>query len=184
METEEEQILLKKIQERKIKHKEASQKYRDNNKNKIAEYNKKYNESQKIKLKALKAKYPNIEQQPTPINIQQEPPKINKRTRRGKKQTPTTGDIMPSYETMAEQLEYSTIDQYISQANIIKKIFNKKSLSQEAKGEIRKLLNDIDENKVFDFFSEKVIEFLILLDFCKQEDLEEQKTDIILKKKH
>ena len=153
--TEEEKIFLKKIEQRKIKHKEASQKYRDTNKNKIAEYNKTYNENQKSKMNEIKSKLPpRQEQEPAKINIQQiqqAPPKIDKRTRRGKKQTATTGEIKPSYETRAEPLEYSTIDQYINKANIINKIFNKKSLSQEAKGEIRKLLNDnkdINENLI------------------------------------
>ena len=153
--TEEEKIFLKKIEQRKIKHKEASQKYRDTNKNKIAEYNKTYNEHQKSKMNEIKSKLPpRQEQEPAKINIQQiqqAPPKIDKRTRRGKKQTATTGEIKPSYETRAEPLEYSTIDQYINKANIINKIFNKKSLSQEAKGEIRKLLNDnkdINENLI------------------------------------
>jgi hypothetical protein len=145
--TEEDQILLKKIEERKRKHKEAQTKYRTSNKDKITEYNKKYNEEQKAKINALRAKYPRREQQPTLINIQQiqqAPPKIDKRTRRGKKQK-TTGEIKPAHTTRAEPLEYSTIDQYINQANIINKIFNKKALSQETKAEIRKLLNNNDD---------------------------------------
>jgi len=152
--TAEEIAFLKMIEQRKEKHKQAQAQYRASNKDKIKEYNKKYNDQQQAKINALRAKYPKIEQQPTPINIQeiqQAPPKIDKRTRRGKKQTATTGEIKPSYETRAEPLEYSTIEQYINQANIINKIFNKKALSQETKGEIRKLLNDnpnIDENLI------------------------------------
>ena len=141
--TADEKAFLKKIEERKTKHKEASQKYRTTNKDKITEYNKKYNEEQKAKINAIKSKIP--QQEPTIINIQQitqEPPKIDRRTRRGKKQTPATNDIKPSHETRKEPLEYSTIEDYIKKADIINRIFIKKSLSQEAKAELRKLLND------------------------------------------
>ena len=134
---------LKKVEERKQKHKEASQKYRDSNKDKIKEYNKSYNEEQKKKLNEIKSKHPKITI-PTPINIQEitqsQQPKIDKRTQKGKKQTTT--DITPSYQTRKEPLEYSTIDTYIKKADIINRIFTNKPLSNELKGELRKLLND------------------------------------------
>jgi uncharacterized protein YheU (UPF0270 family) len=137
----EEQDFLNKIEQEKIKHREASKKYRATNKNKIADYNKNYNDNKKAKLNAIKSKIPKL--QPTPINIQQimtKPPKIDKRTRKGKKQK--SGDIKPFYEIRKEPLEYSTIEDYLKKADIIQKIFIKKSLSQEVKAEIRKLLND------------------------------------------
>ena len=101
---------------------------------------KKY-EDQRTKLNEINKKIV----QPTPINIQQiivEPPKIDKRTRRGKKITPTTNDIQPSYETRKTPLEYSTIEDYIKKADILQRIFTTKSLSQQVKAELRKLLND------------------------------------------
>jgi hypothetical protein len=84
-----------------------------------------------------------IEPIPTPINIQQiaEIPKIDKRTRRGKKQALTV-DIKPLYETRKEPLELQTIKAYIDKANIIHRIFKNKPLSQEVKAELKKLLND------------------------------------------
>ena len=145
--TTEELAFLNKIEERRQKHREASKKYRSSNKDKIADYNKKYNQDQKEKLNIILSKQPKIPQ-PTPINIQEiiaSPPKIDKRTRRGKNQK--TGDIKPFYETRKEPLEYSTIEDYISKANIIQRIFLKKSLSQELKAELRKLLNN---NKTID----------------------------------
>ena len=143
--TAEEQAFLKKVEERKKKHAEAVKKYRANNNEKIADYNKKYNTEQKQKLNEIKAKLPPKQQQPpTPLNIQEiaaEPPKIDKRTRKGKKAAATT-DITPNYIKRKEPLEYSTIEDYISKADIINRIFIKKSLSQEVKAELRKLLND------------------------------------------
>lgn len=143
--TVDEIAFLEKMEQRKQKHKEASQKYRDSNKDKITEYNKKYNEEQKAKINAIKSKMPQKSPSPTIINIQQitqEPPKIDRRTRRGKKQTTKSNDIKPSHETREEPLEYSTIDDYIKKVDIINRLFNKKSLSQEVKAEIKKMLND------------------------------------------
>lgn len=147
--TPDEIAFLNKIEQNKQKHRQAQTQYRASNKNKIAEYNKKYNEDQKTKLNNILAKQPKISQ-PTPINIQQiaaEPPKIDKRTRRGKKATTTTADIKPSHESRNEPLEYSTIDDYIKKADIINRIFIKKSLSPQVKAELKKLLND---NKTID----------------------------------
>ena len=59
-----------------------------------------------------------------------------------KKITPTTNDIQPSYETRKTPLEYSTIEDYIKKADILQRIFTTKSLSQQVKAELRKLLND------------------------------------------
>ena len=150
--TAEQQAFLKMMEERATRHKEAAARYRQSNKDKIKDYNKKYNEEQKSKMNEIKSKLPPRQpQQPTIINIQEiaaAPPKIDKRTRRGKKATTTT-DIKPSHETRSEPLEYSTIDDYLRKADIINRIFLKKSLSPQVKAEITKLLNDnknIDEN--------------------------------------
>jgi len=152
--TAEEELFLKKVEQRKQKHAEAVKKYRANNKDKITDYNKKYNTEQKAKLDAIKIKIPKQQQPPTPLNIQEiaaAPPKIDKRTRRGKKQTEATTEIKPSHETRKEPLEYSTIDDYIKKADILNRIFIKKSLSPQVKAEITKLLNDnknIDEDLI------------------------------------
>ena len=139
--TEEEQIFLKKMEERKQKHKEAAAKYRQSNKSKVAEYNKTYNESQKSKMNDIKAKIPPRQQQPpTPLNIQEiTEQKTNKKA--------ITEDIKPLYEKRKEALTASTIEAYINKANLLNKFFNKKSLSQEATEEIRKLLNNNDFNE-------------------------------------
>ena len=139
----EERAFLKKIEEQKDKHKQAQAKYRANKQEEIKKYNQKYNEEKRARLNEINKKI--IKAPPTPINvkkIQEEPPKVDKRTRRGKKQTPTTTDKTPSYQTRKEPLEYSTIDDYIKKANIINKIFNKKDLSPQVKAEIKKMLND------------------------------------------
>lgn len=152
--TAEEQAFLEKIEQRKQKHKEAAAIYRANNKDKIKDYNKKYNDDQKAKLDAIKIKKP--QQAPKPLNIQAiaaAPPKIDKRTRRGKKQTEATTEIKPSHETRKEPLEYSTIDDYLKKADILNRFFIKQTLSQEVKREITKLLNDnpnIDEKLILD----------------------------------
>lgn len=138
--TEEEQIFLKKMEERKTKHKEAAAKYRQSNKDKIKDYNKTYNENQKSKMNDIKSKLPPRQpQQTTKINIQEiTQQKINKKG---------TEDIKPLHEKRKEPLTTSTIEAYINKANLINKIFIKKSLSQEATEEIRKLLNNNDFNE-------------------------------------
>ncbi len=128
--TEEEQIFLKKIEERKIKHKEAAAKYRQSNKDKIADYNKKYNENQKSKMNDIISKLPPRQpQQPTEINIQEitQPQMTNKKAK--------TEDIKPLYEKRIEPLQKSTIEAYISKADILQRFFVKKSLSQELKAD-------------------------------------------------
>lgn len=141
--TEEEELFLKKVEQRKQKHAEAVKKYRDANKNKIAEYNKTYNENQKSKMNNIKSKLPPRQpQQTTKINIQEiTQQKINKKG---------TEDIKPLHEKRKEPLTASTIEAYINKANLINKLFIKKSLSQEATEEIRKLLNnnDFDEDLI------------------------------------
>ena len=152
----EEKEFLEKREKNKIKHNEAQKIYRSNNKEKTKDYNKSYNDNIRTKVNELKKKIdiPN----PTPINIQQiiEQPKIDKRTRRGKKKTIATTEIIASYLKRKEPLEYSTIDDYIKKADIINRFFIKKSLSQEVKRELTKLFNDninIDETLILDEMS-------------------------------
>lgn len=146
--TAEEIAFLDKINKQKEKHRESQAKYRQNKTDEIKAYNQKYQELKRTKLNEIQTKIFK-EPAPTPINIKEitEAPKIDKRTRRGKKQILAT-DIKPSYETRAEPLGLPTIVEYLSKANIIHKIFKKSPLSQEVKAELKKLLNDninIDE---------------------------------------
>ena len=92
-----------------------------NNAERVINYNKHYYETKREKLKSIKRK---IQKEPIHIDIDEivATPIIDKRTRRGKKQK-TIIDIKPRYETRAEPLEYSTIDDYIAKANIINKLF-------------------------------------------------------------
>ena len=141
--TEAEVAFLQKIEQDKIKHREASMRYRASNKDKIASYNKIYNDGKKTKLNEIKSKLPEI--LPTPINIQEIvaiSSKIDRRTRRGKKATKATAEIVPNYIKRKEPLEYSSIEDYMKKADMIQRIFVNKSLSQELKAELRKLFND------------------------------------------
>jgi hypothetical protein len=141
--TEEEQAFLKKIEERKIKHKEAQKKYRQSNKDKIQDYNKTYNENQKSKMNEIKSKLPPRQpQQPTEINIQeitQQPQMTNKKAK--------TEDIKPFFIKRIEPLQKTTIEAYISKADILQRFFIKKSLSQELKAELINLFNNNDFNE-------------------------------------
>jgi len=148
--TAEEISFLEKMEKNKQKHREAQAKYRTTKKDVIKEYNKKYYDEQREKLNSILSKQPKVVIS-TPINIQQiaaSPPKIDRRTRRGKK---ATEDIRPFYETRKEPLEYSTIDDYLSKADILQRFFTKKSTSPILKAELRKLYNDnknIDEELI------------------------------------
>ena len=138
--TQDELLFLERIEQQRIKHNQNQKRYRENNADYVRDYNKRYYETKRQKLNAIKKKM-----QREPINIDVEEitavPVIDRRTRRGKKQTLTT-EIKPRYETRTEPLEYSTIDDYIAKANIINKLFNKRNLPAEVKAELRKLLND------------------------------------------
>lgn len=147
--TPEEIQFLERIEQQRIKHNQNQKKYRAKNAEQVREYNKKYYEKKQEKLKTIKKK---IRQEPININVEEiiQPLAIDRRTRRGKKQS-TTAEIKPRYETRSEPLEYSTIDDYITKANIINKLFNKRNLPAEVKAELKKLLNDnknIDEDLI------------------------------------
>ena len=136
----EELMFLERMEQQRIKHNLIQKRYRANKAEQIREYNKKYYETKRQKLTSIKSK---IRKEPININVEEitQPPIIDRRTRRGKKQSTTT-EIKPRYETRAEPLEYSTIEDYITKANIINKLFNKRNLPAEVKAELRKLLND------------------------------------------
>jgi hypothetical protein len=148
--TPEEIAFLNKVEAQKIKHKEAQLKYRgklsSNNPNYKTEHNeyiRQYNQQKRIKQNEIKKKL--LDAEPKTINLKDvitEPPKIDKRSRKGKKQINISQDITPSHLTRKEPLEYSTIDDYIRKANIIHKIFTNNALSQPVKNELKKLLND------------------------------------------
>ncbi len=135
--TADEIAFLEKMEKNKQKHREAQAKYRTSKKDVIKEYNKKYYDEQREKLNSKLSKQPKVSI-PTPINIQQiaaSPQNIDRRTRRGKRQN-ATGEIETTYETRKEPLEYSTIDEYITKADILQRFFTKKSLSPILKAEM------------------------------------------------
>jgi len=149
--TPEEILFLERIENQRIKHNQTQKKYRADKADQIKEYNKKYYETRRDKFNSIKSK---IRKEPININLAEitAVPIIDRRSRRGKKQSLTT-EIKPRYETRAEPLEYSTINDYIAKANIINKLFNKRNLPAEVKAELKKLLNDnnnIDEELILD----------------------------------
>ena len=142
--TEEDKAFLKKMEEQRKKHKEAQARYRANNKEKINKYNNEYQENIRSKKIDIQNRLLKSEPKPPePIDTQEilKVPKVDKRTRRGKKQQQQT-EIKPSYQTRKEPLELSTIDEYIRKADIINRLFNNQSLPQPVKAELKKLLND------------------------------------------
>lgn len=148
--TEEEKGFLLKLEERRKKHAEAQAKYRQKiGKEAIAKYNSEYRAQEKAKLEAIKKKLPSV---PTPLNlaeITKEAPKLDKRTRRGRKQAQVQPDIItPMYQKRKEPLAYTTINNYLNKVNILQRIFDMPALTLKAKNELKKLFNDnpdIDE---------------------------------------
>jgi hypothetical protein len=126
---------------KKQKHREAQQKYRDANKNKIHDYNIKYNQSKK-ETKPIKE-----EPTPTPININEilTETKTNKRTKKNK-----TNEIIPSFKTRDDNISQSSINDYIAKCNIIHRIFTNKTLSKSLKVQLINLFNnnDFDEDLI------------------------------------
>jgi hypothetical protein len=142
--TTDEIAFLNKIEQDKIKHREASKRYRASNKEKIANYNKKYQQKLNERKAEINKKFIKRDEPiPEPIDIEEfsKVIKIDKRTRKGRKKA-TKEEIIPSFQTRKEPLDYSTMDDYLRKANILNKLFNGKALSQEVKAELKKLLND------------------------------------------
>ena len=140
--TKEEQAFLAKMQQQRMNHNIAQAKYRANNKDKVIEYNKEYYNNQRLLKNKINEKLKQVVV-PEPINIGEinKSVKVDKHTRRGKKQK-NEPEIIPSYESRTQPLEYSTIDDYIKKFDILNKLFNNKPLPQPVKAEIRKVLND------------------------------------------
>ena len=80
---------------------------------------------------------------PTYIDVEEisRPIKIDKRTKKGKKQA-LHMDIVPSYQTRQNPLGENSIKDYISKANKINVIFKNRKLPQPVKAELKKLFND------------------------------------------
>lgn len=131
---------LELVERRRLKHNQRQKIYRSTRKDEIKEYNKNYYQMTKEKLKEIRKK---IEKEPLNINIDEiiSVPKLDKRTRRGKKNRESS-EIIPRFQTRKEKLEYSSITNYLKNINVINKLFNKRNLPAEVKAELKKLFND------------------------------------------
>jgi len=153
--TADEKAFLEKMQQKRMKHNESQAKYRQKNKEKISQYNSKYQDDLRLKKveinkKLLKAELPIPE--PIDVEVFKKKEKIDKRTREGKKKA-SKPEVKPSFESRAEPLGYTTIEDYIRKADILNRLFNGRSLPQPVKAELRKLLNDnknLDKSLIFD----------------------------------
>ena len=126
--TEAEVAFLQKIEQDKIKHREASKRYRASHKDKIADYNKKYQQKLSEQKAEINKKFiKKDEPLPEPIDIEEfsKVPKIDRRTRKGRKKA-TKPEIIPSFQTRKEPLDYSTIEDYLRKTNLLIKLFNGK----------------------------------------------------------
>ena len=129
---------------------ETNPNYKEERNSYMREYNanlrKKYNQISRKDIQTQEAVLKEVE---IPELI---PIKVSKRTRRGKKRKPNADDITPAHQKRKEPLELSTIENYISQANIINKLFLNQPLSQQVKSELRKLFdnNAFDENLILE----------------------------------
>ena len=129
---------------------ETNPNYKEERNSYMREYNanlrKKYNQISRKDIQTQEAVLKEVE---IPELV---PIKVSKRTRRGKKRKPNADDITPAHQKRKEPLELSTIENYISQANIINKLFLNQPLSQKVKSELRKLFdnNAFDENLILE----------------------------------
>ena len=145
--------LVQQLEHQKVLHRTAQKKYRDS----IPDYKEKqhqYNQNRKKKIDELKKVLVQVE--PKTIDVSSFVPqqqKIDKRTRRGKKQASMPTDITPSYLKRKEPLTLSTIDEYLRKANVLHNLFTKTPLPQPVKNELKKLFNDspnINEKLILD----------------------------------
>ena len=141
--TDEERLFLEKHEQQKIKHRASQQAYRTQHQEQIRDYNKRYFEERKKKLNEINEKLLKPASIPTQINIPEiiQPEKIDKRTRKGKKNA-THQDIVPSYQTRKDPLSYTSMNDYLNKANKINQIFKNRNLPQPVQAELKKLLND------------------------------------------
>lgn len=141
--TPEELVIWAKYEESKKKHAASQAKYREKiGKEAIKEYNKMYYERKRALIEPVLKKI----SVPTAIDIKElakEPVPVSKRTRKGKKHAQVNADtVKPMYLTRAEPLAQTTIDNYLSKANVLQKFFVDKKLTLELRNELKKLLND------------------------------------------
>jgi hypothetical protein len=141
--SEEEKAFLEKYEQQKKKHRASQQAYRLQHQEQIKEYNRKYFEDRKRKLDEINMKILKSNPIPTYIDVEEisRPVKIDKRTKKGKKQA-LNKDIVPSYQTRQVPLGETSIKDYISKANKINIIFKNRKLPQPVQAELKKLFND------------------------------------------
>lgn len=141
--SEEEKVFLENYEKYKKKHRASQQAYRLQHQEQIKEYNKKYFEERKRKLDEINKKILKSNPIPTDINIAEisRPVKIDKRTKKGKKQALNV-DIIPSYQTRQIPLGDTSIKDYINKANKINFIFKNRKLPTPVEAELKKLFND------------------------------------------
>jgi len=141
--SEEEKIFLENYEKYKKKHRASQKTYRQQHQEQIREYNKKYFEEKKRKLDEINKKIFKSNPIPTNIDIEEilRPVKIDKRTKKGKKQA-LNNDIVPSYQTRQIPLGDTSIKDYISKANKINVIFKNRKLPEPVQAELYKLFND------------------------------------------
>jgi hypothetical protein len=141
--SEEEKAFLEKYEQQKKRHRASQQEYRLQHQEQIREYNKKYFENRKQKLDEINMKILKSNPIPTYIDVEEisRPVKVDKRTKKGKKQA-LHMDIIPSYQTRQLPLGANSIQDYISKANTINIIFKNRKLPQPVQAELKKLFND------------------------------------------
>jgi hypothetical protein len=141
--SEEEKAFLEKYEQQKKRHRASQQEYRLQHQEQIREYNKKYFENRKQKLDEINMKILKSNPIPTYIDVEEisRPVKVDKRTKKGKKQA-LHMDIIPSYQTRQFPLGANSIQDYISKANTINIIFKNRKLPQPVQAELKKLFND------------------------------------------
>jgi hypothetical protein len=152
--TEDEITFLEKIDKERKQHAEAQKKYRNRKaqndpeyKAKLREYMKNYNEKKQSKYALIKKKL--LEEAPPKtvlIPLIKDDIKKNKRTKKGQKETT---EIIPSYQTRKTDLKQNTKDAYMSKADIVHRLFTKKSLSPELEEELFKLFHNQDFNETY-----------------------------------
>ena len=143
--------ILLKYEVKKKKHAESQAKYRNANKETIAQYNKEYYAKKRTEIEPILKKVSIPTHLPLAEIVKEVVP-VSKRTRKGRKRAQVNADVIkPMYQVRKEPLAYSTINNYLKKANVLQKLFGKPILSLDAKNELKKLLNDnpnINEKKL------------------------------------
>ena len=141
--SEEERAFLENYEQQKKRHRASQQAYRLQHQEQIREYNRKYFENKKQKFNDINMKILKSNPIPTYIDVEEisRPIKIDKRTKKGKKQA-LHMDIVPSYQTRQTPLGETSVKDYINKANKINVIFKNRKLPQPVQAELKKLFND------------------------------------------